>query len=98
MTDLSMMVYDAGMGKGRKGSLRARPAPSSVQVQTPEEALVEIANQVRMTDLQRRRLYLDLAIAVEVARVDGLSWQDIGTALGVTRQAAFQRFGRRGEA
>jgi hypothetical protein len=48
-----------------------------------------------MTDLQRRRLDLDLAIAVEVARVDGLSWQDIGTVLGVTRQAAFQRFGRK---
>jgi hypothetical protein len=83
------------MAKARKGPTRAR---SSSPVLSPEEALVEVANLVRMTDLQRRRLDLDLAIAVEVARVDGLSWQDIGTVLGVTRQAAFQRFGRRGEA
>ncbi len=47
-----------------------------------------------MTELQRRRLDLDLAIAVEVARVDGLSWEDIGTVLGVTRQAAWERFTR----
>ncbi len=80
------------MAKARKGPTRAR---SSSSVLSPEEALVEVANLVRMTDLQRRRLDLDLAIAVEVARVDGLSWQDIGTVLGVTRQAAFQRFGRK---
>ncbi len=83
------------MAKARKGPTRARSSPPAL---SPEEALVEVANLVRMTDLQRRRLDLDLAIAVEIARVDGLSWQDIGTVLGVTRQAAFQRFGRRGEA
>ncbi|WP_285039950.1 DUF3887 domain-containing protein [Plantibacter sp. lyk4-40-MEA-4] len=32
--------------------------------------------------------------AVQQARRDGISWQAIGDALGVTRQAAFQRYGK----
>lgn len=32
--------------------------------------------------------------AVQQARRDGTSWQAIGDALGVTRQAAFQRYGK----
>lgn len=35
-----------------------------------------------------------LVAAVQRARDDGASWQTIGDALGVTRQAAFQRFGK----
>jgi hypothetical protein len=35
-----------------------------------------------------------LVAAVRRARDDGASWQSIGDALGVTRQAAFQRYGR----
>lgn len=35
-----------------------------------------------------------VSLAAERARRDGFSWQDIGDVLGVTRQAAFQRFGR----
>jgi len=35
-----------------------------------------------------------LAAAVDAAREAGGTWQQIGDALGTTRQAAFQRFGR----
>ena len=35
-----------------------------------------------------------LVAAVQQARDDGASWQTIGDALGVSRQAAFQRYGR----
>jgi hypothetical protein len=35
-----------------------------------------------------------VAAAVEQARAAGQTWQDIGTVLGVSRQAAFQRFGK----
>ncbi|MFC5179987.1 hypothetical protein [Actinomadura harenae] len=31
---------------------------------------------------------------VEAARASGRTWQEIGDVLGITRQAAFQRFGR----
>jgi len=35
----------------------------------------------------------ELEAAVERAREQGASWAQVGTALGVTRQAAWQRFG-----
>lgn len=37
-----------------------------------------------------------LALAVAGQRRNGSSWSDIGDALGITRQAAQQRFGGRG--
>lgn len=42
----------------------------------------------------RRRADRVLAAAVDAAREAGGTWQQIGDALGTTRQAAFQRFGR----
>ncbi len=47
--------------------------------------------------VQVEREFLDqaLARAVYFAREAGLSWTDVGAGLGVTRQAAFQRWGRR---
>jgi Protein of unknown function (DUF3887) len=42
----------------------------------------------------RRRADRVLAAAVDAVRADGGTWQQIGDALGTTRQAAFQRFGR----
>lgn len=39
----------------------------------------------------------NLADAVERARAAGATWAEIGSALGITRQAAYQRFGRDGE-
>lgn len=35
-----------------------------------------------------------LRVSVEQARQSGHTWQEIGDLLGVSRQAAFQRFGR----
>lgn len=35
-----------------------------------------------------------MAAAVEQARAAGRTWQDIGDVLGVSRQAAFQRYGK----
>ena len=35
-----------------------------------------------------------LTTAVARARAQGMTWADIGTALGISRQGAFQRFGR----
>ncbi|MEV4252815.1 hypothetical protein AB0J52_06555 [Spirillospora sp. NPDC049652] len=41
-----------------------------------------------------RRADGHLRTAVETARSSGRTWQEIGDVLGITRQAAFQRFGR----
>ncbi|RFU42810.1 hypothetical protein DZF91_04670 [Actinomadura logoneensis] len=41
-----------------------------------------------------RRADDHLRAAVETARSSGTTWQEIGDVLGITRQAAFQRFGR----
>lgn len=35
----------------------------------------------------------DLRASVQRARDEGATWQEIGDALGITRQAAQQRFG-----
>lgn len=50
----------------------------------------------RIHDALEVRLQADrvLAAAVDAAREGGGTWQQIGDALGTTRQAAFQRFGR----
>jgi hypothetical protein len=50
-------------------------------------ALAEAHQRVR--DAQER-----LRRAVDTARAAGRTWHEIGTVLGTTRQAAFQRFGR----
>lgn len=44
-------------------------------------------------DVQAQAVLL-VASAVEQARDAGCTWQDIGDVLGVSRQAAFQRFGK----
>jgi hypothetical protein len=48
-----------------------------------------------LQDLCLERQELDYRIRVHVleARVKGLTWEVIGEALGVTRQAAQQRYG-----
>lgn len=48
---------------------------------------VEIGNHIE----RAARAHLEDAVAV--ARARGVSWQDIGNAFSITRQAAFKRFG-----
>ncbi|MBO0819630.1 MAG: DUF3887 domain-containing protein [Nocardiopsaceae bacterium] len=54
---------------------------------TSDLALVRLAADLRAAADQTLRM------AVDRARAAGRTWQEIGDALGVTRQAAFQRFG-----
>ena len=51
-------------------------------------------DSIRAALLQRADADAVLAAAVDEARESGLTWQAIGDALGTSRQAAFQRFGR----
>lgn len=59
---------------------------------SPEEA----AEAIRRADTLVRRSQVQLHRKVRAARGSGISWQSIGDALGVSRQAAFKRFGGSG--
>lgn len=52
---------------------------------------------IRRADELVRRSHERLNELVLTARSQGVSWQAIGDALGVSRQAAFKRFGTKGE-
>lgn len=51
------------------------------------------AEDVRAADRAAREAQESLRAAVQRAREAGASWAEIGRSLGVTRQAAFKRFG-----
>jgi DNA-directed RNA polymerase specialized sigma24 family protein len=56
--------------------------------ETPVEQLARIA-------AAKRELGRAEEVAVRRARAAGLSWAEIGTLLGVSKQAMHQRYGRR---
>ncbi|MBD5786258.1 DUF3887 domain-containing protein [Cellulosimicrobium terreum] len=69
---------------GQVGKVLAAPVLSSGNALEPLRA--SIALQASAAEL--------VAAAVDQARAAGRTWQDIGDVLGVSRQAAFQRFGK----
>lgn len=56
----------------------------------PPSYLEQVSTAQRVQELSRQVLEL----CVQQARDAGHTWQEIGELLGVTRQAAFQRFGK----
>ena len=64
----------------KRGALDVLQTVQQVAVETTEETL--------------RRQREELRAAVKAARVNGATWQEIGDSLGVTRQAAWERFGK----
>lgn len=52
---------------------------------TPIDRIAEA--QARATEAR-----VDLICAVSAARAEGRSWQDIGDALGITKQAAWEQW------
>lgn len=64
--------------------------------------LVEVDSSAlqRITELTDQRAAVDgeLTEAVMTARIDGHSWAKIAVMLGVTKQAAQQRYGKRSPA
>jgi hypothetical protein len=67
------------------GAILASPVLSSENTPLgPLRASIEVQAQAALL----------VTAAVERARAAGSTWQDIGDVLGVSRQAAFQRFGK----
>lgn len=58
---------------------------------------VAVADPAALGELMALRGEVDAAIqtAVDGLRANGFSWAEIGGEVGLTRQAAFQRFGRK---
>jgi len=74
------------------------PPTMSVVVSTteaPARARDELLKLMRQLRNERESIEKELAVAVMTARGLGASWTLIGDALGVSKQAALQRFGRR---
>jgi Protein of unknown function (DUF3887) len=71
----------ADAGRGAESSAGASsPTPAGL-------AAVQVASQLSAASAAALRLSVDLA------RAAGRTWQELGDVLGVSRQAAFQRFG-----
>ncbi|WP_298462665.1 hypothetical protein [uncultured Cellulomonas sp.] len=64
--------------------------------ETPGDAAharVQAARDLRAAVLERQRADARVALLVQVLRAAGATWGEVGAELGVTRQAARQRFG-----
>lgn len=76
---------------------------STVEQQIIEETYALLFRDAEdLATIDRLRMFAELVLdaevakfhTVEVARANGYSWAEIGNALGVTRSAAQQRYGR----
>ena len=77
-----------GADKGGESSTGASsPGPADLAVQADGLTAVRVATELSAAAAAALRL------SVELARTAGHTWQELGDVLGVSRQAAFQRFG-----
>ena len=79
------------MGKKSSKKHRDRPQPPQIEsVVGPEALLVALTEAKRTAEGAQKTI----EALVRDARVSGLTWPQVGRALGVTTQAAQQRYGR----
>ena len=78
---------------GKKSSKKHRNRPEEVDVEsvTGPEALLVALSEAKKTVEGAQRTIESL---VRDARASGVTWPQVGRALGVTTQAAQQRYGR----
>lgn len=62
---------------------------------TQTDEPVDHTEAIQTAAAERREAERRLVAAVAQARAEKYSWQDIGTILGVSRQAAWERFHKR---
>lgn len=85
--DLSALAVELGALARSLGTAQAWESPTGAGSPTPGLEAVRIANELAATAAVALRL------SVDSARAAGRTWQELGDVLGVSRQAAFQRFG-----
>jgi len=96
----------SGMGRAssskraaRQSSAPAGPAPLAMMLPRSVEALgraqVEAVQRIQQCELERREVERQLDTLVLKGRRAGISWAALGWALGITGQAAQQRYAKR---
>jgi hypothetical protein len=75
-------VHRAMKGPGATGAARSSPQGWTAEVTASLRAIQQVRQTCDQTELT----------TVKYARKAGLSWAEIATALGVTRQAAWERW------
>jgi hypothetical protein len=68
------------------------PAPPAVPQPELDPRLSDLIHEVILADEHWRLSKTQLRVAVATARAHGVSWQSLGDALGISRQAAFKKF------
>lgn len=79
---------------GKPVRTRQRPSRTEALNDVADEDLLGRLKQWRMQELDARH---EVGRYVRAARERGLSWVDVGQALGLSRQGARQRFGLRSD-
>lgn len=59
---------------------------------TPTPGLPTVLEELRRVDSQLHSLDADRAAAIRKARSEGATWTQIGEAMGISKQAAWERF------
>jgi hypothetical protein len=85
--ELSALAEQLGVLARRLGAAGAGESSTGAGSPTPGLAAVRIATELAAAAAQALRL------SVDSARAAGRTWQELGDVLGLSRQAAFQRFG-----
>lgn len=92
-TDSRKVTVDAGPGGQRLDDLAERVLTAAGHLADPGGGSAPLDRVAAARDLARTADEA-LRAAVDTARADGHTWQEVGDVLGTSRQAAFQRFGR----
>ncbi|MDH6283926.1 hypothetical protein M2284_001501 [Rhodococcus sp. LBL1] len=81
----------SGGGQERSVQLLRSLARDLDRLQRANPGSLSIVRDANSFRVNAERL---LAVVVDEARLGGCTWQEIGDVLGISRQGAFQRFGR----
>jgi len=88
MTEGKTMHTDEEIARAAKLAEEFDPSGVPMDDTTDLRAIAEVVDGVRAGEARVREL-------VALARANGRSWGEIGIALGVSRQAARERFGEK---